>query len=125
MRPVVAQPVQIVVQQLAVSRRHPIVGHYTLQRPDDVVQFALVIDAPAELVLQLIQLLLRALNPVLIAAEWERRVLDVLQILANLPEQTASPLVSAIAIITVAVVPIIIAIITAVAFLCARNANEH
>src|ERR1039457_5538228 len=83
----ILQTAQIVIENVAISRRQPVVVQYCFQRPDDIVHFSPVVASASQKVLKLIQLLLGPHNPALIAAKWESDSLDVVKILPDSSEQ--------------------------------------
>jgi hypothetical protein len=91
MRTEILQTIQIVIENVAISRRQAVVVHHFSQRVHDVVQFAPVVSSTSQHLLELIQLLLGLRKPVLIAAERERDRLHVIEILPDSSEQMHAP----------------------------------
>jgi hypothetical protein len=109
-RPEIPQTIQIIVEDIAVSPRQSIVPNHSIHGRDHLVEFPLIKPAGCELALQLVQLLSRARQPVLVGPERERPRLHVVQILADPFEETLTPVVAAEPIVTIAVIDVIVTV---------------
>jgi len=99
----------VIVQNVAVSTRKPIIAYHPLDSTEDVIQRPLIIAMVRHRVLKFVQLLLGFLDSILVAAASEPGCLDVIQIVADLFEHTRAPLVAAIIIVPVPVIAVIVA----------------
>lgn len=90
---VFAQMPQIVVQDLAIARRHPIVRHYALQGINYIVDLRSSESMSGEIALKLVEFLFRSHQPVFVAAR-ERSGLHVIEVLSNFGKQMSPPMFS-------------------------------
>ena len=86
---------KVILEQIAIPGRHAIVTDHLAQRSHDVVELALVPAARGILLLQLVQLLFRSGQSVLVAAERKGVGLNVLYIVLNSLEEPLTPVLSA------------------------------
>ena len=91
MRTEIPQTIQIVIENVAISRCQAVIVHHSSQRVHDVVQFAPPVSSTSQHLLELIQLLLGPRKAVLIAAEREGDHLHVVEILPDSSEQMQAP----------------------------------
>ena len=91
MRTEIPQTIQIVIENVAISRCQAVIVHHSSQRVHDVVQFAPPVSSTSQHLLELIQLLLGPRKAVLIAAEREGDHLHVVEILPDSSEQMHAP----------------------------------
>lgn len=87
----IAHAVEIVVEHIAIVMRQAIVVDYFMQIPDYFIEFAFVVTAMLQAVLQFVQLMPGAVQAVLIVAARKPAVLDAIQVLAHLREQVHAP----------------------------------
>src|SRR5579883_96655 len=100
----VAHSIQVIAQDIPVARRQPVIAQNPSQRIHHVVEFAFVVITASHLVLQLIQLLQGASQPVLIAAEREAHGTHVFNILPDVLKEPLPPLIAPVETLALAVI---------------------
>ena len=110
----IAQPVEVIPQKVAVTRRKTIVVRHALHRPNHVAQRAAVPLARGVISLQIVKLpVYRGEAVTVVAAEGLARY--VVEVLANASEQAGAP-VAVLEIVAFAVEVVIVAIAVFIAF---------
>jgi hypothetical protein len=108
--PEIPETIKIIVEDITVSSRQAIVPDYLTERADHFVELPLIVAAGRQLALQLIQLLPRTRQPVLIGAKRECPGLHMVQILTDPFEETLPPVVATEPIVAIPVIDVIVTI---------------
>ena len=88
---ILPQPIQIVVEHIAIVMRQAVVGDYPMQRVDYLVEFAFIVTMMLQAPLQFIQFMPGAFNSVLIVTARKPAMLDAIQVFAYLREKMHAP----------------------------------
>ena len=92
---VIAEMLQIFVQNVTIARGHAIVRNYMLQGSDDLIEFGFAIPMGREIALQFIEFLFRADDAVFVTSDGERLGLNVIQIFFDFGKHAGPPFLSA------------------------------